>query len=45
MSDITYWIGASDFVEDGVFLWPDSSPVQMGAPFWAGVSTQAHSVK
>ena len=33
-----YWIGASDFLQEGTFLWPDGSAVQMGAPFWGGVS-------
>ena len=34
----SYWIGATDFVEEGTWVWHDGTPVQMGAPFWGPVS-------
>ena len=33
-----YWIGATDIVEEGTYVWTDLTEVQMGAPFWAPVS-------
>ena len=34
----SYWIGATDIVEEGTYIWTDGSEVQMGAPFWGPVS-------
>ena len=35
---ISYWIGATDIVEEGTYVWTDGSEVPMGAPFWGSVS-------
>ena len=34
----SFWVGATDYLDEGNFIWSDGSPVQMGAPFWASVS-------
>ena len=33
-----YWIGATDIIQGGTFVWTDGTEVPMGAPFWASVS-------
>ena len=34
----SYWIGATDIVEEGTYVWTDGTEVPMGAPFWGSVS-------
>ncbi|KAK8753379.1 hypothetical protein OTU49_004165 [Cherax quadricarinatus] len=33
--DLTYWIGATDEGHEGLWLWIDQEPVQLGTPYWA----------
>jgi len=36
----TFWIGGNDRVEEGLWLWEDGSPVDMGSPFWVYTSSE-----
>ncbi|XP_069172631.1 C-type lectin domain family 17, member A-like [Procambarus clarkii] len=33
--ELQYWIGATDEAQEGLWLWVNQEPVQMGTPYWA----------
>lgn len=38
MGGSSFYIGATDLEEEGVWLWLNGENVEMGLPFWGGVS-------
>lgn len=44
MQDVNFWIGATDIAEEDTWLWVTGAPVDMGMPFWGGVSIHTYLI-